>query len=81
MHKGHKRHLAVDTLGLPIRCQFTAASVQDRDAPPGLLAVVSRIRFSAIRPADRAVKGFIVLPKRWIVERTFGWPNLSRRLT
>jgi putative transposase len=27
------------------------------------------------------VKGFIVLPKRWIVERTFGWLNRSRRLS
>ena len=26
------------------------------------------------------VKGFVVLPKRWIVERTFGWLGRSRRL-
>lgn len=25
--------------------------------------------------------GFIVLPKRWIVERTFGWWNRYRRLS
>lgn len=25
---------------------------------------------------DREVKEFIVLPKRWIVEGTFGWVNL-----
>lgn len=25
-------------------------------------------------------KGFVVQPKRWIVERTFGWLNRSRRL-
>jgi putative transposase len=24
---------------------------------------------------------FVVLPKRWIVERTFGWMNHSRRLS
>ncbi|MFI1816278.1 transposase [Lentzea sp. NPDC020367] len=24
-------------------------------------------------------KGFVVLPRRWVVERTFGW--LTRRLT
>ncbi|WP_428493687.1 transposase [Rhodopila sp.] len=29
---------------------------------------------------DREVKRFIVLPKRWIVERTFGWVNRARRL-
>jgi putative transposase len=28
-----------------------------------------------------AVKGFEVLPKRWIVERTFAWMNLYRRLS
>jgi putative transposase len=27
------------------------------------------------------VKGFVVLPKRWIVERTFGWLNRWRRLS
>ena len=26
-------------------------------------------------------RGFQVLPKRWIVERTFGWLNWSRRLS
>ena len=26
-------------------------------------------------------KGFVVLPKRWIVERTFGWISLYRRLS
>ena len=29
---GRKRHVAVDTLGLPINCQVTTADVQDRDA-------------------------------------------------
>jgi putative transposase len=26
-------------------------------------------------------RGFVVQPKRWIVERTFGWLNRSRRLS
>jgi putative transposase len=26
------------------------------------------------------VKGFVVLPKRWVVERTFGWIMMQRRL-
>ena len=30
--KGRKRHVAVDTLGLPIECQITPADMQDRDA-------------------------------------------------
>lgn len=27
------------------------------------------------------LKGFVVLPKRWIVERTFGWLGRYRRLS
>ena len=27
------------------------------------------------------IKGFVVLPKRWIVERTFGWFSKCRRLS
>lgn len=26
------------------------------------------------------VRGFAVLPKRWIVERTFGWLSRNRRM-
>ena len=33
-----------------------------------------------VRRSD-AVKGFAVLPKRWIVERTFAWLNRYRRLS
>jgi transposase len=33
-----------------------------------------------VRRTDRTVKGFIVLPQRWIVERTFVWLNCARRL-
>jgi putative transposase len=28
-----------------------------------------------------SVQGFVVIPKRWIVERTFGWFNRYRRLS
>jgi transposase len=30
---------------------------------------------------SNAVKGFVVIPKRWVVERTFGWRNRYRRLS
>lgn len=33
-----------------------------------------------IKRSDSA-KGFVLLPKRWVVERTFGWLNWSRRLS
>ena len=32
-----------------------------------------------LRPLGK--KGFVVLPKRWVVERTFGWLNWCRRLS
>jgi putative transposase len=34
-----------------------------------------------IVPRNKAASGFTVLPKRWIVERTFGWLNRFRRLS
>ena len=30
--------------------------------------------------ADEAKKGFVLLPRRWVVERTFGWLSRHRRL-
>jgi putative transposase len=32
-----------------------------------------------LRPLE--VKGLVLLPKRWVVERTFGWLNWCRRLS
>jgi len=38
------------------------------------------IRLEITKRSDKA-KGFVVIPKRWIVERTFGWFNRYRRLS
>jgi len=38
-----------------------------------------KLRLEIVRRCDR-LRGFHVLPKRWIVERTFGWLVKSRRL-
>ncbi len=38
-----------------------------------------KLRLEIVRRCDH-VKGFKILPKRWIVERTFGWFVKSRRL-
>lgn len=40
---------------------------------------VHRCRLEIVKRSDTA-KGFVVLPKRWIVERTFGWLIRHRRL-
>jgi transposase len=38
-----------------------------------------RLEMAIAKRSDR-VKGFVVLPKRWIVERSFAWLNRNRRL-
>ena len=38
------------------------------------------VELAIVKRSDQA-KGFEVIPKRWIVERTFGWLNRSRRLS
>ncbi len=40
----------------------------------------SRIAITVVKRTDKQVKGFVVLPKRWVVERTLGWINRARRL-
>src|ERR671915_1098507 len=106
--KGRKRHLLVDTLGLPLAAYVTPADVHDRAGARLLLAglgpLVPRLKkiwadgaYSGKELAkwceeqggwelevverDQEAKGFEVLPKRWIVERTFGWLRRDRRLT
>ncbi len=40
---------------------------------------VLRIALTVVKRSDD-VSGFVVLPKRWLVERTFAWLMSSRRL-
>jgi putative transposase len=106
--KGRKRHLLVDTLGLPLSIYVSPADVQDRAGARLLLAglkpFVPRLKkiwadgaYAGEKLADwleeqggwgleiverdREAKGFEVLAKRWIVERTFSWLIRNRRLS
>jgi transposase len=45
----------------------------------GLRRVLRQIEVEIVKRSDRA-KGFTVLPRRWIVERTIAWLNRCRRL-
>ena len=45
----------------------------------GLRRVMCGIEVEIVKRSD-AAKGFTVLPKRWIVERTISWLNRCRRL-
>jgi transposase len=44
-----------------------------------LQRVTRQVNLEIVKRSDTA-KAFIVLPKRWIVERTIGWLNRCRRL-
>ena len=96
---GIKRHIAVDTQGLPHAIAVTTADVTDRD---GALEAIDRCKPNLKRVESLLVDGgytgqsfadsvmkrikatvqvvkrnelhvFVVLPKRWIVERSFAW--------
>jgi putative transposase len=50
----------------------------------GLLALYVRLALDCVleivrRPVQ--ARGFVLLPKRWVVERTFGWLTRYRRLS
>ena len=103
---GIKRHIAVDTQGLPHGIHVTTADVTDR---AGALAMFDRCRDNLNQVQNVLVDGgytgkpfaaevqnllgasvevvkrselhtFVVIPKRWVVERSFAWLEKCRRL-
>ena len=44
-----------------------------------LCRIMKQVNLEIVKRSD-AAKTFVVLPKRWIVERTIGWLNRCRRL-
>src|SRR5437016_6256107 len=44
-----------------------------------LRTVLKRVNLEIVKRSDQA-RRFVVLPKRWIVERTFAWLGRCRRL-
>lgn len=105
---GIKRHIAVDTQGLPHAVAVSTAEVTDRKGAlqalrrckPGLERVQSVLCDSGYvgQPFAQSVReilgqgvtvqiakrselhAFKVMPKRWIVERSFAWLEKNRRL-
>ena len=53
---------------------YQGAQFQD-----ALKAILKRVNVEIVKRSDMAKK-FVVLPKRWIVERTFAWLGRCRRL-
>jgi putative transposase len=77
---------AVLVLGLlgQLRARFRRLKVIFADSAYGRNGLPDAVRQAfgwvlqtVLRPVD--IKGFVVLPKRWIVERTFGWLGRYRR--
>ncbi len=103
---GIKRHIAVDTQGLPHAIHVTTANVTDRDgavsmfekATDSLENVVNVLTdggYTGVKFADKVkeilganvevvkrneLHRFVVLSKRWVVERSFAWLDKCRRL-
>lgn len=103
---GIKRHIVVDTSGLPHAIAVTTADVTDRDgaieAMRGSKKQLSRTKKVLAdggytgKPFAEKVKNllkaetevvkrnelhtFSVIPKRWVVERSFSWLEKCRRL-
>jgi transposase len=50
------------------------------EATAAAVARIGHWELEIVKRSDKT-KGFIVLPKRWIVERTFGWLGRCRRLS
>ena len=58
---------------------FADAGYQGRKFQRALTKILPHLEPQIVRRSDR-LKGFAVLPKRWIVERTIAWLNRCRRL-
>jgi len=103
---GIKRHIFVDTQGLPHAIAVAPANVTDRQgaleairqqatdlsAVTSLLVeggysgqpfaeAVQRLLGASVEVAKRhELQAFAVMPKRWVVERSFAWLETCRRL-
>jgi len=59
---------------------FADGGYQGAEFRRSVKAVLSKVSVAIVKRSDR-LKGFIVLPRRWVVERTLAWLNRCRRLS
>jgi len=60
-----------------LRVIFADSAYQRNGLPDWVRATFGWVMQAVLRPVT--VRGFVLLPKRWIVERTFAWPKQYRR--
>ena len=58
---------------------FADGGYQGRDFQKALAKILPHLTTEIVKRSDHA-KGFVVLPRRWVVERTIAWLNRCRRL-
>jgi Transposase DDE domain len=58
---------------------YADGGYQGQGFQDALRAVLKRVNIDIVKRSDQA-KRFVILPKRWIVERTFAWLGRCRRL-
>ncbi len=58
---------------------FADGGYQGPEFKKALARTLPQLKTDIIKRADQA-KGFVVLPRRWVVERTIAWLNRCRRL-
>ena len=58
---------------------YADGGYQGAEFQQAVAKILRRVNIEIVKRSDQA-KGFVVLPKRWIVERTLAWLNRCRRL-
>jgi transposase len=62
-----------------LRRLFADAAYQGPQFDGALAKILPDLKTEIVKRSDQ-LNGFVVLPKRWIVERTIAWLNRCRRL-
>jgi transposase len=55
------------------------SDIRDRSFQKASVKILPHVQIEIVKRSDQA-KGFALLPRRWVVERTFAWLNRCRRL-